>query len=168
MRLNGGTEEGKRSKQLSPMSVADIPTGWSVTPWQISIIPDFQITLQALNENFKTDAGKEGISGQWYLLEIWPPRMPAMHFDVASFRSYRLWVGQGHNFGKCMEVIVKLGKTNAMTNTWGKTKAQTIFWAIPLSSLVSKKNVKAPRAAALRSFRGLAKVYPRDNAALEV
>ena len=54
-----------------------------------------------------------------------------------------------------MEVIVKLGKTNAMTNTWGKTKAQTIFWAIPLSSLVSKKNVKAPRAAAPRSVRGL-------------
>ena len=87
------------------MSVADIPTGWSVTPWQISIIPDFQITLQALNENFKTDAGKEGISGQWYLLEIWPPRMPAMHFDVTSFRSYGLGVGQGHNFGKCMEVM---------------------------------------------------------------
>ena len=55
------------------MSVADIPTGWSVTPWQISIIPDFQITLQALNENFKTDAGKEGISGQWYLWEMDPP-----------------------------------------------------------------------------------------------
>ena len=24
-----------------------------------------------------------------------------------------------------MEVIVKLGKTNAMTNTWGKTKTKT-------------------------------------------
>ena len=33
---------------------------------------------------------------------------------------------------------------------------QTIFKVIPLSSLVSLKHVKAPRAAALRSVRGLA------------
>ena len=33
---------------------------------------------------------------------------------------------------------------------------QTIFKVIPLSSLVSLKNVKAPRAAAPRSIRGLA------------
>ena len=29
------------------------------------------------------------------------------------------------HFGKCMEVIVKLGKTNTMTNAWGKTKTKT-------------------------------------------
>ena len=53
-----------------------------------------------------------------------------------------------------MEVIVKLGKTNAMTNTWGETKTKTIFWAIPLSSLVSKKMSKPHE--------------PRHRAALEV
>ena len=37
---------------------------------------------------------------------------------------------------------------------------QTIFKAIPLSSLVSLKHVKAPRAAALRSVRGLAGFGP--------
>ena len=31
MRVNGGKGEGKRSKQLSPTSAADIPTGCSVT-----------------------------------------------------------------------------------------------------------------------------------------
>ena len=30
MRVNGGKGGGKRSKQLSPTSAADIPTGWSV------------------------------------------------------------------------------------------------------------------------------------------
>ena len=41
-----------------------------------------------------------------------------MHFDVSSLRRYRFCVGLCRNFGKCMEVIVKKGKTN----TWGKTK----------------------------------------------
>ena len=58
-----------------------------------------------------------------------PLGVPSMHFDVLSFRSYTLCVGQCRNFGKCMEVIVKLGKTNTMTNTWGKT--ETFF--LPLS-----------------------------------
>ena len=44
MRLNGGTEEGKRSKQLSPMSVADIPAGWSVRGDRFPLL---QIAVQA-------------------------------------------------------------------------------------------------------------------------
>ena len=45
-----------------------------------------------------------------------------MHFDVSSLRSYRFCVGQ---CCKCMEVIVKIGKTYTMTNTCGKTKTKT-------------------------------------------
>ena len=47
-----------------------------------------------------------------------PPRVPSMHFDVSSLRRYRFCVGLCRNFGKCMEVIIKTGKTN----TLGKTK----------------------------------------------
>ena len=53
------------------------------------------------------------------------PPPPSMHFDVSSFSRYRFCVGQCLDFGKFMEVIVKLGKTNTMTNTWGKTKTKT-------------------------------------------
>ena len=51
------------------------------------------------------------------ILKGWTP-LPLMHFDVSSLRRYRFCVGLCRNFGKCMEVIVKKGKTN----TWGKTK----------------------------------------------
>ena len=34
-------------------------------------------------------------------------------------------VRQCHNFGKCIKVIVKLRKTNTMTNTWSETKTKT-------------------------------------------
>ena len=44
---------------------------------------------------------------------------------MLTFRIYRICVGQCHHFGKCREVTVKLGKTNTMTNTWGKTKTKT-------------------------------------------
>ena len=48
-----------------------------------------------------------------------------LQIDDASFGSYTLCVGQCRNFGKCMEVIVMIGKTNSMTNTWGETKTKT-------------------------------------------
>ena len=48
-----------------------------------------------------------------------------IHVHLLSFRSYTVCVGQCPNFEKCMEVIVKLGKTNTMTKTWGKTKTTT-------------------------------------------
>ena len=45
-----------------------------------------------------------------------------MHIDVSSLRNYVFSVGPGRNFRKCMEVIVKIGKTNTMTNTWKRQR----------------------------------------------
>ena len=56
--------------------------------------------------------------GKWTV----PP--PSIHFDVSSLRSYRFCVRRCRNYGKCMEVIVKTGKTNTMTNMWA-TKTDT-------------------------------------------
>ena len=42
-----------------------------------------------------------------------------MHIDISSYTSC---VGQCGNIEKCMEILVKIGKTSTMTNTWGKTK----------------------------------------------
>ena len=55
-----------------------------------------------------------------------------------------------------MEVMVKLGKTNTMTNTWGKTKTER--WRIIYIYILpaSLKSVKAPGAEAPRSVTGLA------------
>ena len=76
-----------------------------------------------------------------------------------------------------MEVIVKIGKTNTMTNTWGKTKIKT-----DKDKKVENKRITvrfsnqlqhdlAPRAPWPRSVRGLAAFYPhklRGQAALKV
>ena len=58
------------------------------------------------------------------MADIPPHPPPSKHPVVSSLRSYRLSVGdrQCRNFGKCMEVIVKIGKTNTMTNTWERQR----------------------------------------------
>ena len=55
------------------------------------------------------------------------PRVPSMQFDVTSFRSYRFCGGQWRNFPKSMEVILKLGKTNTNTITFGKGSSKKMF-----------------------------------------
>ena len=55
MRLNGGREEGKGSKQLSPMSVADIPTGWSVRGDRYPLLQILKKYLRNIEKIFYKD-----------------------------------------------------------------------------------------------------------------
>ena len=64
-------------------------------------------------------------SGGSLILKGNGPPLPSKHFNGASLKRYKFCVGHGRDFGKCMGVIVKIGKTNTMANTWGKTKTKT-------------------------------------------
>ena len=80
--------------------------------------------------------GHRHVFGHCYTKKIDPPpRIPLMHFVDLSLRSYSLCVAQCHNFGKCMKVIVKLGRTNTMTNT-DKDKKVENKWIIDCSAIL--------------------------------